>query len=116
MYIAVTNATNSLSPLELRGAKFSMPPSSNFSLLHFEPDALNINEAVNEAFESGEIKVTSMESEEITFAGFGETLLRVDVVRYAASMIKQNRHGASLRIKTNGLIESKKCARVCEYL
>jgi pyruvate-formate lyase-activating enzyme len=89
-----------------------MPPSANFSLLHFEPDAEMINEAVNDAFEASKITVTSMESEEITFAGFGEPLLRADVIKDAAKLIKLNRHGVSLRIKTNGLIQSKECASV----
>jgi hypothetical protein len=72
-----------------------------------------------------------MESESITFAGYGEPLLSVsnlniwsvykyrclynlllylkelDVITRAAEMIKDSHHGANLRVKTNGLISTK---------
>jgi len=57
-----------------------------------------------------------MDSDEITFAGVGEPLLRMGVLTEAAMLIKEKRHGAQLRVKTNGLILSKDCDQVAKVL
>jgi MoaA/NifB/PqqE/SkfB family radical SAM enzyme len=59
-----------------------------------------------QGFERGFIRVGSMESEPITFAGMGEPLLRLDTLTEAARLTKTARHGAQLRLKTSGLVPS----------
>lgn len=107
MYLSVTNQLNSVSRVALRGPAFRMPADSAFEMLDdgAEPNEHMIHEAVEKAFEDSRIVVGSMESEPITFAGYGEPLLRADVISKAARLIKDTRHGATLRIKTNGLIK-----------
>ena len=43
-----------------------------------------------------------MESDPVTFAGYGDPLLRLSAVEAAAKAIKHRRHGAQLRVMTNG--------------
>lgn len=112
LYIALTNKCVSASPLQLRGPSFQMPPSANFSPLEKEPTVDDVFAAVEDAFHSGKIAVSSMDSDEITFAGIGEPLLKLDVISSAAQLITEKRHGAQLRVKTNGLILSKDCSKV----
>lgn len=102
-----------MSPVALRGPSFTMPAQSGFSMLmdeqgdeDAEPNCSDIFEAVDKAFDTGRVSVSSMESEPITFAGFGEPLLRTDCICDAVRQIKDSRHGAIFRIKTNGLIRS----------
>lgn len=59
-------------------------------------------ETVEDAWERGFIKQDSMESDPITFAGYGDPLLRLSTVEAAATAIKHRRHGAQLRLMTNG--------------
>ncbi len=114
LYISLTNELNSTSAITLRGPGFKMPAESKFKMLDegFEPDAASIFQVVDHAFDEGKIEVSSMESEEITFAGFGEPLLRHNVICESAQLIRTSRHGVPLRVRTNGLIPSKDCARV----
>jgi MoaA/NifB/PqqE/SkfB family radical SAM enzyme len=56
-----------------------------------------------------------MESEEITFAGMGEPLLRLNTLSNAAILIKDKRHGVPLRVKTNGLILAKDSSKVMAF-
>ena len=114
LYISLTNECNSLSPIALRGPSFIMPPSSGFVPLieNKEPTPLEIAAVVDDAFENDKIFVSSMESDEITFAGVGEPLLRYNVLLDSANLIKTKRHGVPLRLKTNGLINSNECVKV----
>ena len=59
-------------------------------------------ETVEDAWDRGFIKQDSMESDPITFAGYGDPLLRLSTVEAAAKAIKHRRHGAQLRLMTNG--------------
>lgn len=111
LYIALTNKCVSTSPLQLHGPSFSMPPSANFNHLEIEPTAKDVFDAVEGAFAGGRIGISSMDSDEITFAGVGEPLLKLDVLTSAAQLITEARHGAQLRVKTNGLILSKECSQ-----
>lgn len=117
LYLAVTNRTISLSPIQLRGPSFILPPSSKFEPLHgdFEPSAQDLFDAVDNAYEDGLVEVNSMKSDEITFAGMGEPLLRTDTIEQAAKLIKEARHGVPLRIKTNGLIPARQASEVIHY-
>lgn len=112
LYVALTNKCVSISPLQLRGPSFVLPPSANFHLLEQEPSSEDVFKAVDDAFEQGLIGVSSMDSDEITFAGAGEPLLRLETLMEAASLILEQRHGAQLRLKTSGLVLSKDSAKV----
>jgi TatD family-associated radical SAM protein len=61
-------------------------------------------------------KVSSTESDEVTFAGQGEPLLRYDTICEAAVLIKMKRHGVPLRLKTNGLVTSSTCPQIVSGL
>jgi TatD DNase family protein len=114
LYLAVTNEVNSKSSVCLRGPSFEWGKS--FMKLTSEPSVHDLFSAVHDAFEGSKIGVDSMEADVITFAGFGEPLLRLDVLCEAAAMIKDSHHGAPLRVKTNGLIAAKQGARVASRL
>ena len=120
LYLSLTNECSSISPIELRGPRFIMPEHSGFQLLSREPEAEDILHVVNTAYDDfssvNRISVSSMESDEITFAGFGEPLLRLDVLEKSSSLIKEFRHGAPLRLKTNGLVCSKDSMMIAERL
>lgn len=107
LYIALTNQCISASPLQLRGPSFQLPASANFHPLEVEPTSGDVFQAVDNAFEDGLIEVSSMGSDEVTFAGIGEPLLRLDTMCQASEQILEHRHGAQLRVKTNGLIPLK---------
>ena len=114
VYISLTNECNSVSLLHLKGPKFFMPVSANFTPLPhgYEPTSKEIFDVIDGSFERGEVKVDSMESDVVTYSGIGEPLLRLGVLTDSASMITENRHGAQLRVMTNGLIPSKNCSNV----
>ncbi len=118
LYLSLTNSCNSNTFLQLRGPSFQMPSSSQFRLLEegFEPTAMDLFLAVDRAFDGGMIGVSSMDSDEITFAGLGEPLLRLEVLTECASLITEKRHGARLRVKTNGLILSSDSSVVAESI
>ena len=109
MYLSVTNQCNSTSAIDLRGPSFVMPSHSNFSKLDEDitlpVTAELLAQAVEDAFNNEQIVVSSMDAAQITFAGFGEPLLFPKLLCDAAVLIKENRHGVPLRIKTNGLID-----------
>jgi TatD family-associated radical SAM protein len=73
-------------------------------------------QAVDKAFEDNLINVSDMDSAPITFAGYGEPLLRPDIIYQTAALIKEGRHGVPLRVKTNGLIEYNMSAEVAKSL
>lgn len=118
MYIALTNRLNSVAAVALKGPNFIMPTSSNFTPLpnDWEPSSQDVIDAVDKAFDEGRIGVTSMSSEEITFAGLGEPLLCLDTLTEAAASIKESRHGVLLRVRTNGLVPSADSAEVAAKL
>ena len=104
LYLAVTNQVNSVTSIQARGPGFEW--GSKFVKLSSEPTPQDLYVAVTDAFEKNLIKVDSMEADEITFAGYGEPLLRYDVIAEASKLIKESHHGVPLRVKTNGLIET----------
>ena len=77
LYISVTNKCNSSPLITLRGPSFDW--GKNFILLpeSDEPSSELIFEEVHRAFNDGKINTGSMESESITFAGYGEPLLSI---------------------------------------
>ena len=48
-----------------------------------------IQSEVTDAFDKNLIKVDSMEADEITFAGYGEPLLRYEIIAQASRLIKE---------------------------
>jgi hypothetical protein len=93
LYLSLTNECNSLNSVTLRGPSFQMPATSGFALIpkgldFVEPTAEQVADAVEAAFDEGKIEVGSMEADEITYAGFGEPLLRLDVLTNSAKLIK----------------------------
>lgn len=73
-------------------------------------------DAVDEAFNQGRITVLDMDSAPITFAGYGEPLLRPDIIYDTAQLIKEGRHGVPLRLETHGLVGLADSAGVASRL
>jgi hypothetical protein len=110
LYLGVTNRVLTTPLVVQRGPAFQMPLHSGFCKLpdDFEPSASDLFNVVNNAYEHDSRKnVSGMgeNDEPITFAGYGDPLLRLDIVTEAAKLIKAKRHGVPLRIKTSGLID-----------
>lgn len=81
-----------------------------------EPTSDMLLQAIEDAFECGLVAVSDMDSAPITFAGYGEPLLRSEVICDTASMIKERRHGVSLRVESNGLVDLESGASVASRL
>lgn len=110
LYLALTNELNcGRSLLSIKGPSFQLPLESSFEKLpeNSEPNLQQIFDIVDQAFEENKINVTSMDSDEITFAGFGDPLLRVNTLQQAIESIREKRHGVPFRVKTFGLFDSK---------
>lgn len=107
LYLSVTNRTTCIATPLLRGPSFSLPPDSGFELLPngYEPSSDDLVKVVEDAFSVGQIGVDSMSSDDITFAGFGEPLLRLDCIEEVVRTVRDRRHGTRFRVKTNGLIK-----------
>lgn len=116
LYLALTNECNSVTKLAARGPNF--PWAKTFEPLShgYEPSAQEVFAAVDSAFKDGKIAVGSMESDEISIAGLGEPLLRLETLLRATELIKEKYHGVPLRLKTNGLIPSIKSASIVKSL
>ena len=56
------------------------------------------------AFASQRIRVDSMDSEDITFAGPGDPILELGAIARACQRIKEMRHGQGFRLLTSGLV------------
>jgi TatD family-associated radical SAM protein len=118
LYLSVTNKLWCKPLLELKGSSFSFPKDSGFSLLPDgkEPSAKEIFEVVQDAFDQNRITVDSMKADEITFAGYGEPLARLDVITDSAKTVKESRHGVPLRVITSGLVPAKNASEVVSKL
>ena len=130
LYLALTNETVGLPLTQSVGPGFSMPPSVGYGLPAFEPlgpEALLLSEdptalsdaladVVEDAWDRGFIKQDSMESDPVTFAGFGDPLLRLPALEAAAAAIKHRRHGAQLRVMTNGMVGASEALDVVQRL
>ena len=130
LYISVTNDAIGTPLTQSVGPGFTMPPSVGYGLPAFEPlsaSALTLAEdpqaladalaeVVEDAWDRGFIKQDSMESDPVTFAGLGDPLLRLDTIEMAAKAIKYKRHGAQLRLMTNGLVAQDDAAEVVKRL
>ena len=114
LYLAVTNQANSVTSIQARGPGFLW--GREFEKLSDEPTAVDLYNAVTDAFDKNLIKVDSMEADEITFAGYGEPLLRYEIIAQASRLIKEKHHGAPLRIKTNGLVGVNEAVNVASAL
>lgn len=109
LYVGVTNRCNATSLVALRGPGFALPADSGFEHLQEEPSAEELFAAVDDAYEHDPRKVVTGMGEDdvgVVMAGFGEPLLRLDVVAAATALIKERRHGVPVRLKTNGLVPS----------
>mmetsp|Transcript_10718 Transcript_10718/g.27072 ORF Transcript_10718/g.27072 Transcript_10718/m.27072 type:complete len:221 (+) Transcript_10718:228-890(+) len=112
LYVAVTNRCNATPLIVARGPSFALPADSGFAKLESdepadEPTPQEIFEVVDSAYESdGRKRVIGMGEDDtgVTFAGYGEPLLRLDTVIESATLIRERRHGVPLRLKTNGLV------------
>ena len=87
-------------------------------LLSEDPTALSdaLADVVEDAWDRGFIKQDSMESDPVTFAGFGDPLLRLPALEAAAAAIKHRRHGAQLRVMTNGMVAASEALDVVQRL
>ncbi|GBG27471.1 Hypothetical Protein FCC1311_036932 [Hondaea fermentalgiana] len=122
LYLGVTNRCNAVPIIVQRGPSFSMPEDSGFAKLpedEEEPTAQDMFEAVDNAYASDPRKkmIGMGENDEgVTFAGYGEPLLRLDTILEAAQIIRETRHGVPLRIKTNGLMPGGDNASAAQQL
>lgn len=103
LYVSLTNKvqTNVRTLMQTRG------PSFSFSLekLSREPSVEEVCGVIDEYYNSeGKIVVGMGENDEgITFAGVGEPLLRVRELEEIVDKVRQKRHGAVMRLITNGV-------------
>mmetsp|Transcript_1334 Transcript_1334/g.2618 ORF Transcript_1334/g.2618 Transcript_1334/m.2618 type:complete len:218 (+) Transcript_1334:29-682(+) len=107
LYVAVTNRSNAVPLIEMRGPGFKMPSESGFEPLASEPSAQDIFDVVDAAYAGDERKrIIGMGEDDqgVTYGGLGEPLLRLDVVAESAQLIRDKRHGVPLRLRTNGLV------------
>ena len=130
LYLALTNNTIGTGLIESVGPGFTMPPSVGYGLPAFEPlgtealllaedpEALSeaLADVVEDAWDRGFIKQDSMVSDPVTFAGFGDPLLRLSALEAAAAAIKHRRHGAQLRVMTNGMVRVDEALDVVQRL
>ena len=130
LYISVTNDAIGTPLTQSVGPGFTMPPSVGYGLPAFEPlsaSALTLAEdpqaladalaeVVEDAWDRGFIKQDSMVSDPVTFAGFGDPLLRLSALEAAAAAIKHRRHGAQLRVMTNGMVPVDEALDVVQRL
>ena len=126
MYIAVTSTSIGRSLIEQRGPNFQMPAQSGFGAAcqtlerlreaGDKVDARDIVEQVEYAFASQRIRVDSMDSEDITFAGPGDPLLEIDTILEACQDIKNKRHGQGFRLLTSGLVPAAEVDAIIEKL
>eukprot|EP00242_Pyramimonas_sp_CCMP2087_P003993 CAMPEP_0198213882 /NCGR_PEP_ID=MMETSP1445-20131203/35109_1 /TAXON_ID=36898 /ORGANISM="Pyramimonas sp., Strain CCMP2087" /LENGTH=212 /DNA_ID=CAMNT_0043888735 /DNA_START=117 /DNA_END=755 /DNA_ORIENTATION=- len=113
VYVALTNECNSVTLIASRGPSFKMPVSSGFVHLDNgkEPGAQHVFDVVEDAWREGKEP-----PEGVVFAGVGEPLLRLDVLKESAKRIKAKRQGIQLRLNSNGLVPAKESARMAAEL
>jgi TatD family-associated radical SAM protein len=97
-------------------SKLLLPNGDEVTREEDEPTSDTLLHAVDQAFENGQIAVSDMDSAPITFAGYGEPLLRPDLLCNTAQLIKERRHGVPLRVKTLGLVSMDKATDVASEL
>jgi len=103
LYVSLTNnvQANVRTLMQTRG------PSFAFSLekVSREPSVEEVCRVIDEYYNSeGKIVVGMGENDEgITFAGVGEPLLRVSELEEIVDKVRQKRHGAVMRLITNGV-------------
>lgn len=97
-------------------SKLLLPSGAEVTNVEDEPTSGMLLQAVDKAFEEGLVTVSDMDSAPITFAGFGDPLLRIDVVCDTAELIKEGRHGVPLRVDTMGLVGLSESAAVAARL
>ena len=68
------------------------------------------------AFASRRIRVDSMESDYVTFAGPGEPLLELAAITEACEVVRAQRHGQRFRVITSGLVPKRDQAATIEGL
>ena len=123
LYLALTNRCNAANSITVRGPAFQWGKDFVQLPLGFEPSADMLITSVRDAYKGGHIGINDNDKEElITFAGYGEPLLRSDVLCEAASLIRETSSQystpkpISLRVKTNGLIAPDLCAELVNQL
>ena len=126
LYLALTNRCNAANSITVRGPAFQWGKDFVQLPRGFEPSVDMLITSVRDAYKGGHIGINDNDKEElITFAGYGEPLLRSDVLCEAASLIKQtfethkqysSPKPISLRVKTNGLIAPDQCVELVNQL
>lgn len=112
MYLSLTDKSNAASLITLRGPSFSVPKASGFVPLGVEsnePNAQELVNAVDRFYDSLNIGSSGESDPGVIFAGAGEPLLRKHVLLEAVREIRERRHGARLRVSTNGLHDLETC-------
>ena len=103
LYLALTNETRCRSLLETRGPGFVMPDDSGYASLDGEePSVDELVAVVDRSFELRPLQ-RDMDDIEVIFGGFGDPLLRADLLCTTVERVKTSRHGTSFRALTSGL-------------
>lgn len=107
--MSLTNRQVALPLMSHRGPSFKLPASSGWAKLEedYEPSAKELFDIVHDAYETNEKKqIVGMGENDtpVTFAGYGEPLLRLDTAAEATGLIREYRHGVKFRMETSGLL------------
>jgi len=108
LYLSLTDESNA-TPLALtRGPSFVMPASSAFVCLGDapEPRASELVAAVDAFYDSFTIASSGEDDPGVVFAGYGEPLMRLQTLCDTIANVRERRHGAKLRVSTNGLFDA----------
>ena len=106
LYLSLTNRSNAAGILQTRGPGFVMPSTSLFVPLPkgaAEPTAVELAAVVDAWYQHGDIVGMGENDRGVVFAGAGEPLLRLDVLVDTMDLVRESRHGALFRVRSDGL-------------
>jgi TatD family-associated radical SAM protein len=103
LYLALTNATKCRALIDTRGPGFTMPDSSGYAPLEGdEPTVDELVAVIDRSFDLRPLQ-RDMDDIEVVFGGYGDSLLRVQLLCETVERVRADRHGTSFRAMTSGL-------------